>query len=150
MFLSARSRQSFPTNTRIRGASIATPPRPSRYRRHDAGGYLRLWINSRLYQYSDPDMMKFSVGTAKRESKSADQLCGSRNSVFLNSDDLGSPQDKTWRELFDQCEQSTSRTRRSFLPTGGGNTARMPPEIIVRRPGNGVYGRIQLHCLHDQ
>ena len=47
------------------------------------------WINSRLYQYNDPDMMKFAGGTVN-ENQSRLINSAVAGTVFLNSDDLAS------------------------------------------------------------
>src|SRR5882757_5408445 len=47
------------------------------------------WLSSRLYQFSDPDMMKFSGGSAN-ENQSRLINCAVAGTVFLNSDDLTS------------------------------------------------------------
>jgi hypothetical protein len=47
------------------------------------------WINDRLYQYNDPDCMKFS-GATTNENQSRLISCAVSGTVFLNSDDLTS------------------------------------------------------------
>src|SRR6266850_3047229 len=47
------------------------------------------WLNGRLYQFSDPDMMRFS-GASANENQSRLINCAISGTVFLNSDDLAS------------------------------------------------------------
>jgi hypothetical protein len=48
------------------------------------------WISGRLYQFSDPDMMKFA-GVTANENQSRLISCAISGTVFLNGDDLASP-----------------------------------------------------------
>jgi predicted CxxxxCH...CXXCH cytochrome family protein len=57
------------------------------------------WITGRLYQFSDPDIMKFAGGTAN-ENQSRLISCAISGTVFLNGDDLAS---STGQSLAQTC-----------------------------------------------
>ena len=97
------------------------------------------WINSRLYQYSDPDMMKFSGGTAN-ENQSRLINCAVAGTVFLNSDDLASArgQDLARTYLTNATINEVARAGVSFRPVEG-NTGTNAAEIFVRQDGNIWY-----------
>ena len=94
------------------------------------------WINSRLYQYSDPDMMKFSGGTAN-ENQSRLINCAVAGTVFLNSDDLASTtgQDLARTYLTNADINEVARAGVSFRPVEG-NTGTNAAEIFVRQDGS--------------
>ena len=97
------------------------------------------WINSRLYQYSDPDMMKFSGGTAN-ENQSRLINCAVAGTVFLNSDDLASTtgQDLARTYLTNADINEVARAGVSFRPVEG-NTGTNAAEIFVRQDGSTWY-----------
>jgi len=97
------------------------------------------WINSRLYQYSDPDMMKFSGGTAN-ENQSRLINCAVAGTVFLNSDDLASAtgQDLARTYLTNANINAVARAGVSFRPVEG-NTGTNAAEIFVRQDESTWY-----------
>src|SRR6266704_1675080 len=97
------------------------------------------WINSRLYQYSDPDMMKFCGGTAN-ENQSRLINCAVAGTVFLNSDDLGSAtgQDLARTYLTNADINEVARAGVSFRPVEG-NTGTNAAEIFARQDGSTWY-----------
>jgi len=54
------------------------------------------WLSGRLYQFNDPDMMKFA-GVSANENQSRLINCAIAGTVFLNGDDLASAPGRTWR-----------------------------------------------------
>jgi hypothetical protein len=97
------------------------------------------WINSRLYQYSDPDLMRFSGGTAN-ENRSRLINCAVAGTLFLNSDDLAS---KAGQDLARSCLtnaniNAVARAGVSFRPVEG-NTGKNPAEVFVRQEGSNWY-----------
>jgi alpha-galactosidase len=97
------------------------------------------WINSRLYQYSDPDMMKFSGGTAN-ENQSRLINCAVAGTLFLNSDDLASA---TGENLARTCLTNANinevaRAGVCFRPVEG-NTGTGPADVFVRQAGSTWY-----------
>ena len=97
------------------------------------------WINSRLYQFNDPDMMKFAGGT-QNENQSRLINCAVTGTVFLNSDDLASA---TGQELALTCLTNAkinevARTGVSFRPVEG-NTGTNATDIFVRQDANNWY-----------
>src|ERR1043166_6999373 len=97
------------------------------------------WINSRLYQFSDPDMMKFSGGTAN-ENQSRLINCAVAGTVFLNSDDLASTAGQNLARtcLTNANINEVARAGVSFRPVEG-NTGTNAAEIFVRQDGNIWY-----------
>src|SRR6266404_570165 len=97
------------------------------------------WINSRLYQYSDPDMMKFSGGTAN-ENQSRLINCAVAGTVFLNSDDLASAtgQGLARTYLTNANINEVARAGVSFRPVEG-NTGTNAADIFVRQDGSTWY-----------
>ena len=97
------------------------------------------WINGRLYQYSDPDIMKFSGGTAN-ENQSRLISCAISGTVFLNGDDLAST---TGQSLATACLTNAAinqgaRAGVSFRPVEG-NTGTNATDVFVRQNGNAWY-----------
>jgi alpha-galactosidase len=97
------------------------------------------WINSRLYQFSDPDMMKFSGGTAN-ENQSRLINCAIAGTVFLNSDDLTSTagQNLAWTCMTNEAIDEVARAGVSFLPVEG-NTGTNATDTFVRQDGSTWY-----------
>ena len=97
------------------------------------------WLNGRLYQFNDPDLMKFSGGTAN-ENQSRLINCAVAGTVFLNSDDLAS---STGQNLARTCLTNASinevaRAGISFRPVEG-NTGTNSADIFVRQDGSTWY-----------
>jgi len=97
------------------------------------------WINSRLYQFSDPDMMKFSGGTAN-ENQSRLINCATAGTVFLNSDDLTSTTGQNLARtcLTNEAIDEVARAGVSFLPVEG-NTGTNATDTFVRQDGGTWY-----------
>jgi hypothetical protein len=97
------------------------------------------WINGRLYQYSDPDMMKFSGGTTN-ENQSRLINCAIAGTVFLNSDDLTSTsgQNLTMTCLTNAGINEVARAGVSFRPVEG-NTGTNAADVFVRQDGGTWY-----------
>src|SRR5258705_5621653 len=97
------------------------------------------WINRRLYQFSDPDMMKFSGGTAN-ENQSRLINCAVAGTLFLNSDDLASAtgQDLARTCLTNANINEVARAGVSFRPVEG-NTGTNAAEVFVRQDGSTWY-----------
>jgi hypothetical protein len=91
------------------------------------------WINSRLYQFSDPDIMKFSGGTAN-ENQSRLINCAIAGTVFLNSDDLASAAGQNLAQtcLTNEAINEVARAGVSFLPVEG-NTGANATDTFVRQ-----------------
>ncbi len=97
------------------------------------------WINGRLYQYSDPDMMKFSGGTTN-ENQSRLINCAIAGTVFLNSDDLtsASGQNLAMTCLTNAGINEVARAGVSFRPVEG-NTGTNAADVFVRQDGGTWY-----------
>ncbi len=97
------------------------------------------WINGRLYQYNDPDMMKFSGGTAN-ENQSRLINCAIAGTVFLNSDDLtsASGQNLAMTCLTNANINEVARAGVSFRPVEG-NTGTNAADVFVRQDGSTWY-----------
>jgi len=97
------------------------------------------WINGRLYQYSDPDMMKFRGGTAN-ENQSRLINCAVAGTVFLNSDDLTSTEGQTLARLCltNANINEVARTGISFRPVEG-NTGTTAADVFVKQEGSTWY-----------
>lgn len=97
------------------------------------------WINGRLYQFSDPDVMKFAGGTAN-ENQSRLISCAISGTVFLNSDDLAS---STGQALAQTCLTNAginevARAGAGFRPVEG-NTGTNAVDVFVRQNGSTWY-----------
>ncbi len=86
------------------------------------------WINSRLYQFSDPDMMKFAGGTVN-ENQSRLINCALAGTVFLDSDDLASTtgQDLARTCLTNANINEVARAGVSFRPFLGSESREPTP-----------------------
>jgi hypothetical protein len=97
------------------------------------------WINNRLYQYSDPDLMKFAGGTAN-ENQSRLISCAISGTVFLNGDDLVSAAGQslalTCLTNAGICE--VARAAVGFRPVEG-NTGTNPTDVFVCQDGSTWY-----------
>jgi alpha-galactosidase len=97
------------------------------------------WINNRLYQFSDPDVMKFSGGSAN-ENQSRLINCAISGTIFLNGDDLAST---TGQNLAQDCLTNAAineiaRAGVSFRPVEG-NTGTSAADVFVRQDGATWY-----------
>ncbi len=97
------------------------------------------WINGRLYQFSDPDMMKFS-GATPNENQSRLINCAIAGTVFLNSDDLASAggQSLAISCLTNPNINQVARAGLSFRPVEG-NTRTNATDVFVRQDGSNWY-----------
>ena len=97
------------------------------------------WINGRLYQFSDPDMMKFS-GVTANENQSRLINCAIAGTVFLNSDDLASAagQSLALSCLTNANIDEVARSGVSFRPVEG-NTGTNATDVFVRQDGSAWY-----------
>ena len=97
------------------------------------------WINSRLYQFSDPDMMKFA-GVTANENQSRLINCAISGTVFLNSDDLVSSSGQGLAQmcLTNAAINEVARSGISFRPVEG-NTGTGPSTVFVRQDGSSWY-----------
>ena len=97
------------------------------------------WISGRLYQFNDPDMMKFAGVTAS-ENQSRLISCAISGTLFLNSDDLAAPAGQrlalTYLTNADIC--AGARTGAGFRPVEG-NTGTNATDVFVRQDGNTWY-----------
>jgi hypothetical protein len=96
------------------------------------------WINSRLYQFSDPDVMKFAGGTAN-ENQSRLICCAISGTVFLNSDDLASVAGRNLARtcLTNEAINEVARAGVSFKPVEG-NTGTSATDVFFRQD-NGTW-----------
>jgi hypothetical protein len=93
------------------------------------------WLSGRLYQYNDPDCMKFS-GATTNENQSRLISCAVSGTVFLDSDDLTST---TAQALAETCLtnariNAVAQAGRSFTPVEG-NTGNNAATLFVRQDG---------------
>lgn len=97
------------------------------------------WINGRLYQYSDPDVMKFAGGTAN-ENQSRLICCAISGTVFLNSDDLAAAAGQSLAQtcLTNEAINEIARAGVSFTPVEG-NTGTNPASVFYRQDGATWY-----------
>ncbi len=93
------------------------------------------WIAGRLYEYSDPDMMKFSGATAN-ENQSRLISAAISGTVYLNSDDLisSSGQKAARAHLTNTAINEVARAGRGFRPVEG-NTGSAATDLFLRRDG---------------
>ena len=97
------------------------------------------WISGRLYQYNDPDLMRFS-GVTANENQSRLINCAVAGTVFLNSDDLASAagQNLTRNYLTNAEISGVARAGASFRPVEG-NTGTDASTVFVRQDGSTWY-----------
>jgi alpha-galactosidase len=97
------------------------------------------WISGRLYQFSDPDMMKFA-GVTANENQSRLISCAISGTVFLNGDDLAVPRGQrlalTYLTNAGICE--VARAGAGFRPVEG-NTGTNATDVFVRQDGSAWY-----------
>jgi alpha-galactosidase len=97
------------------------------------------WISGRLYQFNDPDMMKFATFSAN-ENQSRVINGAIAGTVFLNSDDLVS---SAAQSLVQTCLthpgiDEIARSGISFRPVEG-NTGASASDVFVRQDGTTWY-----------
>ena len=97
------------------------------------------WINNRLYQYSDPDMMKFS-GRTPFENQSRLICCAVSGTVFLNSDDLLSQPGQSLAVtcLSNEALNEVARAGAGFRSVEN-NTGANADDVFARQDGNTWY-----------
>ncbi|HEX7652199.1 MAG TPA: autotransporter-associated beta strand repeat-containing protein, partial [Verrucomicrobiae bacterium] len=97
------------------------------------------WLNDRLYQFNDPDMMKFA-GVTANENQSRLINCVISGTVLLNSDDLVSAAGQNLAQtcLTNAGINEVARSGVSFRPVEG-NTGSGPSTLFVRQDGNTWY-----------
>lgn len=97
------------------------------------------WLHGRLYQFNDPDLMKFAGATAN-ENQSRLINCAISGTVFLNSDDLASPagQSLAQNNLTRAGINEVARAGISFRPVEG-NTGADASDVFVRQDGGTWY-----------
>jgi hypothetical protein len=97
------------------------------------------WISGRLYQFSDPDIMKFAGGTAN-ENQSRLISCAISGTVFLNGDDLASAggQALALACLTNGGINEVARAGVGFRPVEG-NTGTNATDMFVRQDGSTWY-----------
>ena len=93
------------------------------------------WISGRLYQYSDPDMMKFA-GVSGAENQSRLISGAVSGTLFLNSDDLtlAANQSLAMSCLTNSAINEVARTGRTFRAIEG-NNGTGAGDIFVRQDG---------------
>lgn len=97
------------------------------------------WLNDRLYQFNDPDMMKFATFSAN-ENQSRLINAAITGTVFLNSDDLAS---STGQSLARACLTNArinevARSDVTFRPVEG-NTGTNSSDVFIRQDSNTWY-----------
>src|SRR5712675_3163324 len=97
------------------------------------------WLNDRLYQFNDPDMMKFASFSAN-ENQSRLINAAISGTVFLNSDDLASPAGQSLARmcLTNARINEIARSGVTFRPVEG-NTGTNASEVFIRQDGNTWY-----------
>jgi hypothetical protein len=97
------------------------------------------WISGRLYQFNDPDLMRFS-GVTANENQSRLINCAVAGTVFLNSDDLASASGQTLARtcLTNADINAVARAGISFRPVEG-NTGTSAGDVFVRQDGSTWY-----------
>jgi len=93
------------------------------------------WINDRLYQFNDPDMMKFATFSAN-ENQTRLINAAISGTVFLNSDDLASPVGQSLARmcLTNARINEVARSGSTFRPVEG-NTGTNATDVFVRQEG---------------
>ena len=97
------------------------------------------WLNGRLYQFNDPDIVKFAGGTTN-ENQSRLINCAISGTIFLNSDDLASTNGQVLAQtcLTNADIDEIARTGLSFQPVEG-NTGTNAADIFTRQDGSNWY-----------
>ena len=97
------------------------------------------WLHGRLYQFNDPDMMRFA-GVTANENQSRVINCAISGTIFLNSDDLAGA---AGQSLAQNCLtragiNEVARAGVTFRPVEG-NTGANASDVFVRQDGNTWY-----------
>lgn len=97
------------------------------------------WLSDRLYQFNDPDMMKFASFSAN-ENQSRLINAAISGTVFLNSDDLASAagQNLARMRLTNARINEVARSGITFRPVEG-NTGTNASDVFVRQDGTTWY-----------
>jgi hypothetical protein len=97
------------------------------------------WLNNRLYQFNDPDMMKFASFSAN-ENQSRLINAAISGTVFLNSDDLASPvgQNLARMCLTNARINEIARSGVTFRPVEG-NTGTNASDVFSLQDGSTWY-----------
>jgi len=97
------------------------------------------WLSDRLYQFNDPDMMRFA-GVTANENQSRVINAAISGTVFLNSDDLAGAGGQSLAQncLTRPGINEVARAGVSFRPVEG-NTGANASDVFVRRDGNTWY-----------
>jgi alpha-galactosidase len=97
------------------------------------------WLNKRLYQFNDPDMMKFATFSAN-ENQSRLINTAISGTVFLNSDDLASSAGQSLARmcLTNARINEIARSGITFRPVEG-NSGTTASDVFVRQDGTTWY-----------
>ncbi len=97
------------------------------------------WLNDRLYQFNDPDMMKFATFSAN-ENQSRLINAAISGTVFLNSDDLASPAGQNLARmcLTNARINEVARSGAAFRPVEG-NTGTNASDVFIQQDGSTWY-----------
>jgi Alpha galactosidase C-terminal beta sandwich domain len=97
------------------------------------------WLNNRLYQFNDPDNMKFA-GASANENQSRLINCAISGTLFFNGDDLASAAGQTLATtcLTNAAINAIARAGIIFRPVEG-NTGTNAADIFVRQDGSTWY-----------
>jgi alpha-galactosidase len=97
------------------------------------------WLNNRLYQFNDPDMMKFATFTSN-ENQSRVINAAISGTVFVNSDDLASPAGQSFARtcLTNARINEIARSGVTFRPIEG-NTGTNASDVFIRQDGSTWY-----------
>jgi hypothetical protein len=97
------------------------------------------WLNDRLYQFNDPDMMKFATFSAN-ENQSRVINAAISGTVFLNSDDLASSVGQSLARmcLTNARISEVARSGVTFRPVEG-NTGTNASDVFIRQDGSTWY-----------
>lgn len=97
------------------------------------------WLNGRLYQFSDPDTMRFA-GVTANENQSRLINCAISGTLFLDSDNLESASALSLARLCltNAAINEVARAGVGFRPVEG-NTGTSPGPVLVRQDGNTWY-----------
>lgn len=97
------------------------------------------WLSGRLYQFNDPDMMRFS-GVTVNENQSRVINGAISGTIFLNGDDLAGVAGQNFAQncLTRPGINEVARSGVTFRPVEG-NTGANASDVFVRRDGNTWY-----------
>jgi hypothetical protein len=97
------------------------------------------WLNDRLYQFNDPDMMKFATFSIN-ENQSRLINAAISGTVFLNSDDLASAAGQSLARmcLTNARINEVARSGVTFRPVEG-NTGTNASDVFIRQDGSTWY-----------